>query len=363
MTSDFVPQHHPLIALTPRAIAQSRAVSARVADPQSRWQSYLTALALAGFCAWWEAESPPIRLHTAQARMVQPSGFDLPGAVTHLLLNQFRVCLIVASADPLAAVEIPPAAIDSSHFYVAIIVHEEAGQVEMLGFQRQDQISPVAMDQHYEIERSQFDPNLDHLLLFVTGLQPSAIPLPMPTVRSAAQIMMQASHNTVQWVQQQLEQMTGAIAQLSDQILLAEPLPAYGLRSPGLRDGTEIPIKRILIELRRQGHSIPNDVRTTYQDLIAESCALRVSLVVWTLPEQEWSLLCILESLDRSVPAGGVHLSIQANQEIVAQTALGKDPYAITQAIGTLDEQFLVTIHFPTGDLTLPPFVFQTSAL
>jgi hypothetical protein len=372
MTFDFIPRHHDLIDLSSAAIHQAITIQARIDDPQFRWQSYLVILALEGFCAWIEAQTVPIQVQRSQARLVLPFGFDYPGAITQLYLNQFRVCLIVAAAGSAAEIEIPASVLENSgevaHFYVALAVHEEAQQAEILGFQRYDELIDQALthDRSYTFARSQFDSNLDHLLLFASGLQPSAIPLPTTTSSwSIVQLMIQASHNTRQWIQQQLEQATPAIAQLADEILLANvQRPAYGLRSQTLQVTTAgETIKEILNELRRQGYSIPNQVRATYQNLVTDAQTLRLSFIIWELPEQEWSFLCILESLDRTIPAGGIRLSIQADHTIISQTVLLNHPYVITQAIGSMEEEFTVALHLHTGSITLPPFTCRESSL
>lgn len=384
---DFLPEIGDRIDLDPACIDRVATFSETL--PESiRWQSYLALLALEGFTAWIEEQTISIQLERSQARLLQPACFDSPAAITHVALNQLRVCLIVVDAAD-DVIECPIAVVDewsqTAHLYVAIAVDDEQRQTEVQGFIRRDQLAQYLQraglqptdDYTYLLPKAIFDFDLHHLLLFATGLRPAAIArstVPPRSLPAIQQILLQAVVNTASWAQQQVSRLANELQQLTDEIILTGASPelqiADAMRSSQATDSpSEHRLFSILEELQQQGYEIPNAVRAAFQDVVIGDQKLRLSLVTWQLSpaissamDLEWSLLAIAEIVQGTAPAEGIRIVIREQQTVILEKTLVPGvAYEVAQAIGTLDEQFIITLSLPSGDsLTLPPLAFQS---
>ncbi|MDX2240023.1 MAG: DUF1822 family protein [Leptolyngbyaceae cyanobacterium bins.302] len=383
---DFMPQVDDRVDLNSAAIDRAVALSQMLPEP-IRWQSYLALLALEGFVTWLETQTLPIQLEQSDTRLIQPTHFDVPAAITHLVLNQLEVCLIAVSIDDEEAIELPISVVDEpsqvAHLYIAIAVDDEHGQTDVQCFIRYDQLAQYRQhtdllptsDHTYLLPRAIFDSDLHHLLLFAIGLRATAIARPssstttLPTVQ---QILLQPIINTATWAQQQISNLANELHQLSTEIVLAWASPemqtASAMRSSqSAATQPEAIFFAILQDLRSQGYEVPEAIRAVYQDVLMGEQTLRLSIVTWQLAadpneaEQEWSLLAIVEMVQGVPPLEGIRLSIQEQQTLILErTLLPGVAYEVAQAIGYLNEQFMLTVSLPSGSsVTLPPFAFE----
>ena len=307
------------------------------------------------------------------------------------------------------------------HLYVLIQVEEEAGQVMVQGCLRQDQLAQrrqsleAAEDWTYPVPLGWFDLNADNLLLYLRCLDAAAIALPTPRsepsrlpelqqrlqslqpllqadtaplwqrlpwslgaelLRQPAWVnwlyqfqqgqnlplpavavqldIAQAAINAGQWLRNRLDQ---TAAHLSWQLL--PPLrPATAMRS----SATEI--ESVLSELERNGVQLVSQARGAYRDISWENGVLRLYAIAWALPADtaEWSLLVVLgpQPGDRLSP--GTALRIRDAEQLLVEHTLqpgSADSYLYGQIIGTLDEQFWVSIALPSGTvIALPAIAF-----
>jgi hypothetical protein len=380
---DALPQSGDWVDLDVEAMKQASTLSQSVADPQCRWQSYLALLALEGFQTWFTDRAIPITFDRRQAKLLEPTGFDLPSVVTQIKLNEFRICLIPVSAMLSGEVEIPasvvnrPAAV--SHFYVTVAVNPENEEAQVRGFLPYNRlIEAVSADypdrrniQTYELSDSTFDPNLEHLLLFATSLNPSAIPLPQVSqatdvAQPIRQLLIQSIVKASAWVDRQITTTGDSVNQLLDEIAgiigpVVDVRTADGFRSTG-RSQFE-PMRSIRdVDVSELG--IPEAAAKVDQEIRMGNRALRLSVVMWELPlegtEREWSLLAFLKPLSDDMPEGSVRLAIADDEKtLVERILVSGGEGEMAQAIGFLEEQLTISLAFESGDiLRLPPFQF-----
>lgn len=380
---DALPQSGDWVDLDVDAIKQASTLSQSVTDPQCRWQSYLALLALEGFQTWLTSRATPITLDRRQARLLEPTGFDLPAVVTQIQLNEFRICLIPVSAMLASEVEIPAIAVDypasMGHFYILVAVNPEGEAAQVRGFLPYDRlIEAVSADypdrrniQTYELPDSIFDPNLEHLLLFATSLNPSAIPLPQVApaknvAQSIRQLLIQPIVKASAWIDRQIAVASGGVNQLFDEMAstvwsVSDFMTADGFRSTGRSEFA--PMRSIRnIDVSQLG--VPEASVAAHREIRMGDRAVQLSIVMWELPptetEREWSLLAYLEPLSDDVPQGNIQLQIADGQQTLVERVLmpgGK--CEVAQAIGFLQEQLTITLVFPSGDvLRLPAFQF-----
>jgi Protein of unknown function (DUF1822) len=381
-----LPQLGDWVDLDAAAMAQAATLSQSVRDPECRWQSYLALLALEGFEAWFIRRVTPIRWDRRPARLVEPTGFDLPAAITDLRLNQFRLCLIPVSSILDGEVEIPAAVVHRptamGHFYVTVAVNPEAGAAQVRGFLRYDQliqaIGPLSLtdSQTYCLPDRGFNSNLEHLLLFTNSLDPSAIALPVVAsanpVRALTELLAQPVFKVSDWLERQVTAAAGGVTQVWDDIAWTL-VPPTSATSGGLRSMGELsPIRPSRLyengrirDLDSASLGIPEAAVAVHQELRVGARALRLSIVMWELPAAdtapEWSLLAILEPLPEDVAEGGdVRLLIADEEQVLVESVLGAGADCeVAQGIGFLDEPLTVTLQFASGDvLRLPPFRF-----
>jgi len=360
------------IALTTDQVEQARQRSRSVADPTQQWQIYLNTLSLLGFEQWLNQRASDISMDQAQNPIEQP----------YLIINDFKVCLIPTESQP-DQVEIPSIAIAApelaAHFYVAIAVYEEQSQIAIHSFLRHDQLTAQIqflqpdIDNLYAIPISDFEDDLDRLLLYLRCSNPSAIPLPSNSLTANRQPLIANSYerttpfiNIRRWLQNELDE----VAQQLSWVLLPPIASEGSLRikakarqQPSFTEDFDEIIKQLV----RKGMTLPVDTRAAYQNMMIGTVAARLYAVAGAIitAEQppEWSLLVILgPKLQRQLPRG-TQLQVSDRTEVLVQQILSdqtEDGYLFAQIVGTWEEQFVVTLTVPDGaTLTLPPFGFQ----
>lgn len=223
-----------------KQISEERAVV--LADESQHWQAYLNALAMLAFESWLAERLPN---HTIQTMSNQV------GAVSYIMVDQFKLCLIAVEHVLDETVLIPRAAIEqpdlAAHFYVALEVLEDQEEVVVRGALRRDEL--VALNNYSEslqtdevcpIPLAAFDAELNHLVVCLHYSEPSKIPLPMaiaqPIKVSPTQNLSTVGVRLSQWLQGALDQGWRAI----DELVNPEMSLAWGARhspSSGVRGG------------------------------------------------------------------------------------------------------------------------------
>lgn len=127
----------------------------------------------------------------------------------------------------------------------------------------------------------------------------------------------------------------------------------------------------IVTELQQTGMAIAPEARGAYRDLRWGNTALRLYAATWSLPIEEqdpnqppeWTLLLVLGPQPDSVLPVGAGIQVQDDTQVLMERTLtetDQDAYLYARVIGSVDEQFWVTIRLPNGTAaTLPPFTFR----
>jgi Protein of unknown function (DUF1822) len=360
---DFEPALGERLDLDAEAVSRAIALSNTISEPTHRWSAYLALLALEGFSTWFSYRSAPIPLDHSKATLVEAPTANGAAAITQVLLNQFRVCLIVLDDPDL--VNIPTVVIDRpslrSHFYVAISVHEEQEQISLTGFLTSQQFNQyrqhhplvVTTEQTYQLPISSFESDFDQLLLYATMLEPNALPLPMIQLSSAIvqfkQRLIQPIVQTGSWIQQQANQLSNELWTLTTPFA-----PAVAMRSAS----ADVPT--LNAELERRGIALPTGAQSAYQDVLVGDRTFRLQVLVGSPAPDRWSFLVLLLAQSASF-SNSVQLTIEKDGIVVGEDSLSpQSPYLVAQAEGDLNDLFQVAIVLDTGDtLTLPPFAFE----
>jgi hypothetical protein len=370
------------ISLTPEQMERAAELSDRATHPHQRWQVYLNSLALIGFEAWLEQRTTDLTLNSHSCTILEPELMDAAIAVCNLYANGFKLCLIGTGSLLENELAIPKAAIDDTdlkaHFYVPIEVNEEQGQVLITGFLRSDQLNQhqqitpliVGEDDTYRLPLQWFEPDANQLLLYLSCLEPAAIPLSTSATQNASilnplhQILVEPLVNAGVWLQQQWDE----LAQDVGWILLPPVELASEMRSSIRQLGERSPVEEfntILTSLERGGMSIPVEARGAYRELNLGGTVLRLYAVTAAITETqspEWSLLLILKTSEGFDLPAQIQLQVSdLNQSVITQVSKQQTDadYLYTRVIGNVDEQFLVTLFLEGESLTLSPFAFQ----
>jgi hypothetical protein len=361
---DFEPALGDRVDLDAEAVSSAIALSNTISEPTHRWSAYLALLALEGFTTWFSDRSAPIVFNRSKATLIEAQTANGAAAIAQILLNQFRVCLIVLD-DP-EIVNLPTVVIDRpslrSHFYVAISVHEEQEQISLSGFLTSQQFNAYRQqnqlvtteDQTYQLPISSFESDFDQLLLYATMLDPNALPLPMIQLSSALvqfkQRLIQPIVQAGTWIQQQVDQLTDEMWTLTTPLSSAVAMRSTSQDSLTLNS-----------ELERRDISVPTGAQSAYQDVLIGDRSFRLQVFVWSTSPERWSLIVLLKAQPVSF-SNSVHLTIEKAGIVVGEDSLSpQSPYLIAQVEGALSDSFQVAIALDTGDtLTLPPFTFQT---
>ncbi|MDX2240701.1 MAG: DUF1822 family protein [Leptolyngbyaceae cyanobacterium bins.302] len=363
------------IALTENQLKQARQQSQSIPDPAQQWQTYLNALALSGFEQWLYQRASDISIHSSQHSMMYASRV-LP-VIYNITINDFKVCLIPVESYP-DEVELPSIVMTSpelaSHFYITVAIYEEQSQVVVDRFLRYDQLTTQLRSQQpdtdglYTLSINQFEPDLDRLLLYLRCSQPAAIPLTAISQQPTANLQQLTAPliNVRRWLQNELDELAQQLAWVLLPPLALEDamrLTARVVNQPTPQESFESVIKQLV----RDGMTLPADARVAYQDLDVGQVAARLYAIAGTLPPDptpEWTLLLILGPRSQTPLPRDTQLQISAaDTPLTQQTLTQQDNYLYAKVIGSLEEQFWVTITVPNRDaVTLPPFVFQTNS-
>jgi Protein of unknown function (DUF1822) len=417
---DYEPLRGEIVPLEDADFAEARQISHRWGQAsdaiQSRWSVYLHMLALRAFQHWFSQRRTPTPLDLSQAFILSPDRVDAQQpnlhqprvkgdiAVCQIQVAPFKICLVVTDGSaedwwiPMMAIQNPQFA---AHFYLPIVIHEESGQAEILGFLQHNQLPEIPTEDIYcRLAIAQTNPDLERLLLYLTCLDPIAIPLPetAPALVTLSQVslsqvtlserfrqlLVQPIVRTSQWLNRQVdtavEQLTTAIA---TELAPWQVLPALELAT-GTRslqnlamDSPMGELSTIVMSLMRRGMQLPMERASAYQDLQLGDLALRLYVVTASrpvdpepaIPESaiaepvapEWSLLIVLRRQDKSDLPQGTSLHIaDANAVLVdQQVEIDQSDFLYGSVIGNIDEKFTVTLNYHNQHLTLPPFSFE----
>lgn len=183
------------IRLTAEQVNRAVQLSCQGVTPAQQWQTYLNALALAGFEQWLGERASDLSLNQENSSIFQPAYANAIAAVANVQVGTFKLCLLAAGSLTDEVVSVPQAVIDlpefAAHFYVVLEVLEEQEQVRIQGFMRRDQLTAQLeasaiqpdTDWTYELPSAWFEPDANELLLYMRCLAPGAIALPQPAAQ------------------------------------------------------------------------------------------------------------------------------------------------------------------------------------
>ncbi|MGJ3249126.1 MAG: DUF1822 family protein [Elainellaceae cyanobacterium] len=228
------------IELSSDEIGAAVQLAQTVAEPDSQWDTYLQALALAGFQKWLGDRAPDLPFQDRHCSIWQPVYSGLIASACNIQVGAFKVCLIVMGSMthhqvhlPRAAVELPPFV---AHHYVLVEILEEQEHIRIRGYLRYDQWNTrfaqarLVPDSEwtYSVPLSWFSLEPNTLLLELRNLEASVICL--PTVIPQPSVSLEA-------VQRKLSQ---CVPQLQAGISLASLLTwdeaVHVLMNPSLAD-------------------------------------------------------------------------------------------------------------------------------
>lgn len=376
-----------IISLTDAEADWAKMQSQSVSEATDPWQVYLNALARLGLQHWLETRSPELLGEAGQGLRITAD------ELCKVTLGAYRLYLVATDAVDDSEVAVPDAAITtnfSPHFYVLVEVFEEIQQVCVCGYlsqaqitqllqrQMQSQVAPPPVETvFYWLAVTDFDLNLDRLLLYLNCLEPEIAEvnhaaMHSPSVGSG---IMAAAINVGRWLQNQVDQTAQELAWI-----LLPPIPSFragtSLTDPfGSSSGELRPLQspteefnRLINDLvRNAGLAIPPEARGAYRDWQWETFNLRLYVTTWELPivgsPSNWSLLLVLGAQPGSSLPLGLQLQVRDETQILEQPILvdASSVYLYAQVIGTQEEQFWMTLALPNGAaMTLPPFTFSS---
>ncbi|MBE9068915.1 DUF1822 family protein [Leptolyngbya cf. ectocarpi LEGE 11479] len=358
--NSFKPITTKTIMLSPTSTQWAADICQTVTDLDDQWQSFMRALAIAGFEQWLNESSTPLIMTYPRTAAPQTD--------THVQVGDFRLCILPMGTLQDEQVRIPAAAVtsrDKAHLYVLVEVHEEIDQVHVGPGLRHDQLSNL-LPQHadgesYVVPVEQFTVRPEKLLWYLSCLEPEAI---IPAVETApVPSPIKAIINTGIWLQGQLDTVAEQLAWQ----FIPSLTPSYGLRGSEMRD-SEKPTEKlvpILETLKRQGVEIPTEAVGACKSISVGETVCQVYTLLWELPEtHEWSLFVLVGPAgDQPLPVG-MELQVSEQAVVMSRSELRHDSvttFLYIQVIGNLDEQFTVEIGAPDGEtLTLPAFGFES---
>lgn len=333
------------ITLTNEQIQQAIQWTSTESEPREQIQMYLNNLAMLGFESWLNQRGSELILERDQFK-------NTLNAVYQLKIDEFKICLLTQGILDDEIITLPSSAIilntpitnpkdvpinnefssDVAHFYVLVTVNEEQEQISLEGLIRYDQLKAyqksgqltLQEDHTYEIPLSWFDFDINHLLLYLSCLEPSAIPLPNLNVELDSPnltVESDLSNLTVEsdssnpvfnvraFLQGELDELTEYLSWLL--------LPPLGLANAF----RSIPIFENLIEeLRNEGLFIPDTARPVLQTFNFGELTLQSYGLTWLLEDSnEWSLLLILGTPNDEPLPFGLRLQIEDANGILSE--------------------------------------------
>ncbi|MCU0527748.1 MAG: DUF1822 family protein [Elainella sp. Prado103] len=360
------------ISLTDTEVDWAKQQSQRVSPTAAPWQIYLNGLARIGLQHWLEKRTPELLDQTA---------LSLPVSVDELCemtIGNYRLYLLATDTVDDSEVPITHGAVSTSfqpHFYVLVEVFEELQQVRVGGYLPQAQIAAFWQSQRPNPVPSQaafaevsndpagwlsvtdFDLNIDRLLLQLTCLEPEATTVSNPTTRSRMATAANLATNAARWLTNQLDQ----IAEEWAWVLLP---PSTSLAMRSLRFSSA-QLGEVMTDLINRGKiAVPPQVGHVYRDIQIHEMMLRLYAVTWELPNgnapSDWMLLLIL-----GTPAGArippdVRLQVRDETQVLADLTLEDNPnnYLYVQVRGEQNESFYITISYRDQQVNLSPITF-----
>lgn len=238
---DFEALSTEAVDLSPEAIIQAAQLSAQIPHEERQWQTYLNALALFGFEQWLEERATELNIERDDCSVLQPSQANAIEAVCNLKVNGFNLCLIATGSLTDEDVTLPRAAVDLPefipHFYVLVDVQEEQETAVISGFlsysqlveRRANETLQAEEDWTYQMSLSWFEGEPDTLLLYLRGLEASAIPLPairseehsmqLARMRSQLEALLPQLHSSERQLWQVLTWEQGAVVLTTPELL------------------------------------------------------------------------------------------------------------------------------------------------
>ncbi len=416
-----VRQLHPeLIPLEPDDFQWAVQRSDLVLGERCQWQTYLNGLALMGFTTWLQERSPNTWVQSDACSLWQPETAAVVAAVYNLQIGEFSLCLLAMEQAWDEQVKVPRAVLDlpefAAHFYVAIEVQEDQEQVVIQGIARYDQLDaqrrshPLTAhaDWSYSLPLDWFDPEPNHLLLYLRVLNPAAISLPLITSTPSSNLpalepdtlpqlfttlktsdcdlwrylsweqgkamllnpeLLQLYH---QWRQSPTTETSPALRLMELFTLTLHQAVQLGRWLQGELDqaaerlgmffppvATVAPMLSIdrfeaaIAELRHQGMEIPPQPSRAYHDLDWQEVPLRLCIVTWqdtrqdTSPDAQlpWSVLFILGMQTQQTLPDGLKLRVSNAIGALHEPIVEfDDPFLFARVQGQQGDIFVVTI-------------------
>ncbi|ELR99798.1 DUF1822 family protein [Gloeocapsa sp. PCC 73106] len=335
------------VFLDAQQIEQQAQKSNSCAPGEDPWQAYLNCLALCGFKFWLNQRSPDLVLDASECQI------NL-NAIFQLKISGFRVCLLSQGIGENQRISLPVKAIENaknkSHFYIIVGVNEESEQVSIMKFSRYDQLqkiiksanSTIELDQTYSIPVTVFDSDIDHLLLYLRCLEPSAIFL----TESLTPLFRVSS-----WLKGELEQLAESLSWVL--------LPTPGLALDAFRSVSAFDV--VLRELQEQGISIPPTARGISKQERYGNTTLDLYAYSWLLPDSlEWLLLFVVSAGKGEVLPEQLRLQVADYREILSEQEVylsNNYRYLYVIIAGEPEEEFTVSITLSGYEiLKLPAF-------
>lgn len=347
---DFTESSVSAIKLTEVQIIQAGEL-ASLTDENQRWQNYINNLALFGFQTWLNHRNPQYSLNVDNSQ-------NIVNAVSCLEIGEFRICLLTQGILEDEVISLPEDVISNrqtngnlAHFYVLVTVDEEKEDVTIDGLIRYDQLNVYMQspeltlhdDFTYDIPLNYFDSDINHLLLYLRYLNPSAIQLPVSNPSINPQPIQETVINVAEWLNRKLDELSESLSW----ILLPPPELAT---SAGFRNQSTT---SIIDELRSE-EIIPDGAKTVLKEIKTANLELQLYAITWTLPENKWALLLILKKTDDLPLPFGLQLQIKSEDEIIKEETFSyenEEDYLQTQVEGIINQQFTITISLNNQNL------------
>ena len=188
-------------------------------------------------------------------------------------------------------------------------------------------------------------------------------------IEQLSQILTSFSQQVVNvglWLQSELE---GIAQNITWTLLPAPVLAPVSFRSAEntVPQSPQSELETIIAELQATEIAIPDRARAAYLDFNLADNPLRLYAVTWSIPAEEsvseWSLLLILGVQPGYSLPQGLQLQISDRENILFEQDVEtdtEDTYLYASVIGTLSEQFLVTIALSNGDNIEFNFLFES---
>lgn len=171
-------------------------IDERFIDETLGWQNYQNALALIGFEQWLKQRKPELKVNRDKCSIITPEYANKINAVCNLKVGNLIVCLLNTDNFDEEFIGVKKAVLDvpefAANFYILVEVLEEQGQVMIKGFLPYNQLNDYCksinlealQDEYYQLPVSLFKLTPNQLLLYLSFVAPSAIPLPLPSPQS-----------------------------------------------------------------------------------------------------------------------------------------------------------------------------------